>query len=372
MDKLDAICRDPTEEVLTKEKLGEYIGGGTPLKHYIGYEISGFVHVGILITASKIADFQKAGVDTTIFLADYHSWMNKKLGGDLSTIRRIGGGYFKEALKQCLDVVGGNSDDTNYVMGSELYAKKGADYLDAVLKVAMGTQLARLRRSITIMGRREGDLGSSAQLMYPLMQVADIFALNVNLAHAGMDQRKAHVIALEVGEEVAGYKPVAVHNHLLMGMHLTEEMRQNILKARKEGNRELFEDTIMDIKMSKSKPESAIFIHDTPDEITKKINKAYCPASEVELNPLLELVRYLLMSNDRELEITSNKLNTKKNYTSYRDLEKDYSEGKIHPADLKEAASGSLIELLEPARRYFLEGNGKKYLDDMRGIKVGR
>jgi hypothetical protein len=61
-------------------------------------------------------------------LADYHSWINKKLGGDLSTIRKVAGGYFKEALKYSLKVVGGDPDKTEFIMGSELYEKLGIEW----------------------------------------------------------------------------------------------------------------------------------------------------------------------------------------------------------------------------------------------------
>ncbi len=372
MEALELISRSPTDELLTHERLKQYIDEGRKLKHYIGYEISGFVHLGSIVTATKIADLQKAGVETTVFLADYHSLINRKLGGDMDTIKRIARGYFREAIGQCIKAVGGDPEKTKYVMGSELYEKKGIDYLDMVLKIGMNTSIARIKRSITIMGRKEGDSGDSAQYLYPLMQAADIFALGVNIAHAGLDQRKAHVIAIEAGEKAAGYKPVALHNHLLMGMHITEEIRQTVLKARKEGNRELFEDTIMDIKMSKSKPNTAIFIHDSAADIASKVNKAYCPANEAELNPVLELARYVLMSNSRVLEIRNAKLGTLKMYSEYSELERDYSSGKIHPADLKESSGKALAGLLEPARRYFIDGSGKKYLEEMQSIKVTR
>jgi tyrosyl-tRNA synthetase len=371
---LRLIKRLPTEEVLTGDKLVEYLTQGVSLKHYIGYEISGYVHLGTgPLSTSKVVDFQKAGIDVTIFLADYHSWINKKLGGDLSTIRKVAGGYFKEALKQSLKIVGGNPDNVKFVLGSELYEKKGIEYLETILKVSMNTTLSRVKRSITIMGRKEGEVIDFAQLLYPPMQVADIFALGVNLAHGGMDQRKAHVIALEVGEKVAGYKPVAIHHHLLIGMHISEDIRQKILKAKKEGNRELLEEGIIDIKMSKSKPESAIFIHDSPEDIKRKIERAYCPPKEVELNPILEIANYILFrGEEKEFEIINAKTGERRVYTSYTQLESEYKEGKIHPADLKNAVTNELIKLLEPAYRHFTEGPGKRYLEEMREIKITR
>ncbi|MGC9129944.1 MAG: tyrosine--tRNA ligase, partial [Candidatus Micrarchaeia archaeon] len=82
---VELVKKFPTEEILTEEKLREYVEEGIKLNHYIGFEISGFVHLGTgLLCMQKVADFQEAGVETNIFLADYHSWINKKLGGDLS------------------------------------------------------------------------------------------------------------------------------------------------------------------------------------------------------------------------------------------------------------------------------------------------
>ncbi len=46
--------------------------------------------------------------------------------------------------------------------------------------------------------------------------------------------------------------------------------------------------------MSKSKPDTAIFITDSPEDIKKKVNNAYAPEGEVELNPILDWAKYLI------------------------------------------------------------------------------
>ncbi len=372
MNPIDLIKAEPTEEILTEERLKEYIENKIELRHYIGYEISGYVHLGSFLSMSKVADLQKAGVKVKIFLADYHSWINKKLGGDLSIIKRVAGGYFKEALKQTLKIAGGDPDKVEFVLGSELYEKVGLEYLENIIKISMDTTLARVRKSITIMGRKEKEIVDFAQLLYPIMQVADIFALDVNIPHGGMDQRKAHVIAIEVGKNGFGYQPIALHHHLLVGMHITEDIRQKILTAKREGNRELFEEGVIDIKMSKSKPNSAIFIHDKSEEIKEKINKAFCPIKEIELNPILELARYIIFRVSNNIEIVNEKTKESKVYNSYASLESDYQKGLIHPLDLKTAVYNKINDMLEPARKYFLEGPGKRYLEDMESIKVSR
>ena len=371
---VSAALREPTEELISPERLKAMAEAGERLVHYIGFEISGYVHLGTgLISMQKVADLQGVGVETQVFLADYHSWINRKLGGDLSTIRRVAGGYFKEALKVSLKLVGGDPEKTRFVLGSELYEKLGIDYFTNVLKVSMEATLSRVRRSFTMLGRRESEALSFAQLLYVPMQVADIFSLGVNIAHGGMDQRKAHVIAIEVGEKAFGYKPVAVHHHLLPALAMDQESWRALVEARRAGSREEFEKVVADAKMSKSKPEGAVFIHDPPEVVRSKVLGAFCPAGEVELNPVLEIARYIIFRQLREpFEVVNKKTGARASFESYQSLEEAFREKKVHPLDLKEAVATRLAEILEPAYKHFAEGPGRQYLEEMREIKITR
>src|SRR3989344_9367410 len=94
-EKFKLITRN-LEETLTEGELRALIESGTPLKHYIGFEISGKVHLGQgLLVMQFIKQFQDAGIETTVFLADWHTWLNKKLDGTLETARRLGRDYFE-------------------------------------------------------------------------------------------------------------------------------------------------------------------------------------------------------------------------------------------------------------------------------------
>ncbi|MEM3791241.1 MAG: tyrosine--tRNA ligase [Candidatus Micrarchaeaceae archaeon] len=373
--RIELVKRSPAEEILTEERLKSYIENGEKLKHYIGFEISGLVHVGTgLLCMSKVADFQEAGIETNIFLADYHSWINKKLGGDLTEIKKIAGGYFKEALKKSIECVGGDPSKVNFVLGSELYKKLGIDYFETVLKISDKVTLSRAKRSVTIAGRKEGESLSLAQYIYPAMQVADIYAQGVNIAHAGMDQRKAHVIAIEVSKHF-DYVPVAVHHHLLMGISMTEEQRKRLLEAKKSGSKEEIQEELIDIKMSKSRPDSAIFIHDTEEEIKKKIEKSFCPIKETEFNPVIDLLNYIIwpVLNKRGERLEIERKDGKTAYfSSAEEFNDSYVKGEVHPMDLKKSVADMLTEILEPARKYFNEGNGRKYLEDLKSITITR
>ena len=357
-EKFNLITRH-LEEVLTPEELKALLESGTPLKHYIGFEISGKVHLGTgFATMLKIKDLQEAGVKTTILLADWHTWLNKKLNGTLETARKMARSYFEEGLKAAAICVGADPDKIEFVLGSELYEKLGSNFWAAVIKVSKATTLARMLRSTTIMGRKEGDISDAAMLIYPAMQSADIFAMGITIAHAGTDQRNVHIVTRDSAKEVGFPKPVAIHHHLLQGL-----LKPTIWPLPKDNR----EETIIAMKMSKSKPDSAVFIHDSPEEIKRKVSNAFCPEGEVEYNPILDWTNHLILaSQGRTLQIQRKpEHGGNVTYSNYQDLEKDYADKKLHPMDLKNAVAEWLITKLEPARIYFEEPSKKAALEEI-------
>ena len=87
--RFDLITKN-TAEILTEDDLRELLETGTPLDQYIGFEISGRIHLGTgLVCMGKVNDFMKARVKCKILLADWHSWINDKFGGDLEVIKKV-------------------------------------------------------------------------------------------------------------------------------------------------------------------------------------------------------------------------------------------------------------------------------------------
>lgn len=373
-EKFELITRN-LEEVLTPEDLREMLEGKEKLKHYIGFEISGKIHIGTgLMCMSKVKDFMDAGVDCSIFLADWHAWINDKLGGDREKIKEIAAGYFKEGLKVSFKCIGGDPEKLKFVLGSDLYHNND-NYWACLIDVSKNTTLGRMQRSITIMGRKEGEAVDFAKLIYPPMQVADIFMQGINLAHAGLDQKKAHVVAREVAPKLKvvpllnkskeKIKPIAVHHHLILGLQ-----KPSIWPVPKDKLQELWSN----MKMSKSIPDSAIFIDDEPDEIRRKLNKAFCPEKEIEFNPVLDWAKYLIFKNERAVLKVERpaKFGGNMAYNSYNNLESDFSEGKLHPMDLKNAVAGAIVEILKPAREHFEKPKFKKMKEEMEKLIVTR
>src|SRR3989344_7096680 len=115
-EKRFELIKRNTEEILGEDELKEMLKKGEKLKHYIGFEISGKPHLGHgLVCMAKVKDLMDAGIDCSIFLADWHSWINDKLGGNLGVIKKVAAGYFKEVMIAAYKCVGGNPKDLKFV-----------------------------------------------------------------------------------------------------------------------------------------------------------------------------------------------------------------------------------------------------------------
>src|SRR5579859_1334387 len=153
-ERVQLITRN-LDEVIGADEVAGLLNQAIPLRHYIGFEISGRLHLGTgLICMQKIRDLQRAGVRSTLFLADWHTWINEKLGGNRETIKRVAIGYFKEGLRASLKAIGGDPDALDFVLGTELYHNNDR-YWESLIEVSKNTTLARILRSVSIMGRNE-------------------------------------------------------------------------------------------------------------------------------------------------------------------------------------------------------------------------
>ena len=307
-EKVELIEKPPTEEIVTHEELIELFKTNSSPKHYIGLEISGFLHLGSLIsTGFKINDFIKAGVKCTVFLADWHTLINDKLGGDWETISKVSK-YYQDAFKQICP-------NAEIVLGSKLYEEK-TEYWSELVKFTKHMSLARTMRTLTIMGRSENEEKIElAKLLYPPMQAVDIHSLDIDIAHAGMDQRKIHMLVREIFPKMKWKVPVAVHHKLLPGLTKPADATGD--------NSQILG------KMSKSDPNSGVFIHNTDNEIKKKINKAWCEEANIQNNPLLEIARTVIFHEFNEINIERpEKFGGNVSYTNYNQLEADFAEKK--------------------------------------------
>jgi len=104
-------------------------------------------------------------------------------------------------------------------------------------------------------------------------------------------------------------------------------------------------------KMSKSDPNAGIFIHKSDDEIRTKIKKGFCDEGATENNPILEITKHVVFHEFDVISIERpEKFGGNVSYDNFERLESDFSQKKLHPADLKQAVGESLVKIVSPVR----------------------
>lgn len=356
LEKRMQLIREVGEEIVTEEELRELLQTKRHPVAYDGFEPSGRMHVaqGILRTIN-INKMIMAGVHFKMWVADWFAWMNNKLGGDLEKIRTTGE-YLIEVWKAC----GMRTDKIDFVWAKDVVTK--LDHWKTTVDIARNSTVKRITRCSQIMGRKTGESLSAAQIFYPCMQAADIFHLKCDITQLGMDQRKVNILAREVGPKLGFWKPVVVSHHMILGLS------KPTIKSTDPA------DMLLEMKMSKSKPDSAIFMDDSESEIMRKIAKSYCPDKQVEMNPILEYCRYMVLEKFKTMEIKRPaQFGGDLSLGSYAELEKMYRVGKLHPADLKSATAGYINEMIKPIRKHFEKNaKAKRLLGKVKSFEVTR
>lgn len=340
LDERVELCTSMMEEIIQPEELRQLLSRKKEPICYDGFEPSGRMHIAQGVMKALIVNrMTRAGCRFVFWVADWFALMNNKLGGDLKKIQTVG-----KYMIEVWSALGMDLDKVEFRWASEHINSNANDYWLRVLDIARTFNIPRVKRCSQIMGRDEDDDLSTAQLMYPCMQCADVFYLKADICQLGLDQRKVNMLARDYCDaKKIKVKPVILSHHMLMGL--------------KEGQQ----------KMSKSEPDSAIFMEDSEVDVNTKIRKAYCPPGVVEGNPILDYCKWVILPAFDRLDVGEC------SYTTYTDLEADYTTGRLHPSDLKPAVAKAINLLIEPVRRHFETNKEAATLrDTVRGYKINK
>ncbi len=355
LEKRISLIQEVGEEILTVEELRELLQTKKKPIAYDGFEPSGQLHIAQgLLRAINVNKMLKANIHFKMWVADWFGWMNNKMNGDLEKIKKVGE-YQVETWKAC----GMKTSDVEFLWTSKEMGN--SEYWKKVIQIGRSNSVQRIIRTSQIMGRSESESLSAAQIFYPCMQCADIFHLKADIAQLGMDQRKVNVLAREVGPKLGFWKPVVVSHHMLMGLRQPPSESDPQERA-------------LAMKMSKSIPDSAIFMTDSSEDVKRKISKAYCPEKTVQDNPILEYCQYIVFEKQKSLEIERPaKFGGNVSFRSYAELERAFANGKLHPQDLKNAVANAIDSYLEPVRKHFEKNpKAKKLLQEVKSFETTR
>jgi tyrosyl-tRNA synthetase len=318
MDKFDLVGRN-TVEIIGEGELKKLLNSKKKPVVYCGYETSGPIHLGHLVSLTKLLDLQKAGFKVKILFADWHTYLNQK--GDWKFIDA-------EVKKWEQGIIASGLDKAEFVKGSEI--QRNLDYIDDVFTLATKNTLNRGLRSMQTVAR-DIDNAKISQVIYPLMQIVDFKYLKVDGALGGIEQRKIHMLALESLKDVDYKSPFLIHHELIPS-----------LQGPDKG------------KMSSSVKESMISILDEDKDIQNKIKKAHCPEKVVQENPILSIVKLVVFPRyDKFVIERPEKFGGNLEFESYKELEKSFGNGELHPLDLKNSCSKYLCEIIGEIRKRF-------------------
>ncbi|GFE54545.1 tRNA synthetases class I family protein [Babesia ovis] len=294
---------------------------------YDGFEPSGRMHIAQgLCKAYKVNQLKKMGIRSVMWIADWFAVLNDKLGGDMENIKLVGQ-YFQHVWKAS----GMEMDAVKFLWASEEINKNPDLYWRLVMDISRSFNITRLKRCSEALGRADGDNRPGASLLYPAMQCADIFYIGADICQLGLDQRKINMLAREYCEmKNVGVSPIILSHHMMPSL------------AQQGG------------KMSKSIPNSAIFMEDSEAEVNSKIKGAWCPEKEIGDNPCIAYFDLIVFPMFGSVTIPRKPKNGGDvTYQNQKELEQDYASGNLHPADLKPALASYINRLLQPVRDYF-------------------
>jgi tyrosyl-tRNA synthetase len=316
---------------------------------YDGFEPSGRMHIAQgVFKAMNVNKCTAEGTNSTFvfWVADWFALMNDKMGGDLDKIKTVG-----EYLIEVWTAAGMNLDHVEFKWASEEITNNADKYWPTMLDVARRFNITRVKKCCQIMGRLEGSLTAS-QILYPLMQCTDVFFLKANICQLGVDQRKVNMLAREYCDAAKiKNKPIILSHHMLFG-----------LKAGQE-------------KMSKSDPDSAVFMEDSAEDVERKIMNAYCPTEEEKeeaqdtgkesmhlvedkiKNPCLDYIQHIIFSPPGATFTAGDKT-----YTDFAEVRSKFLAGEISENVLKQGLISALNALLEPVRNHFTNNERAKNL----------
>ncbi len=325
LEKYKLITRN-LQEVVGDDELMQILEQGD-LKLYWGTATTGRPHVAYFLPIVKIADFLKAGCKVKILFADLHAYLDdqKSMWDQLQHRTE----YYEFLIKEMLKSIGVPLTKLEFVRGTDY--QLGTEYsLDMYKLAALSSFKESKKAGAEVV--KQSDNPKMSSLLYPILQALDEHYLEVDAQFGGVDQRKIFMFAREYLEKVGYSKRIHLMNPMIPGL---------------TGN-----------KMSSSEEASKIDLLDDAKTVVKKMNKAYCEEGVIEGNGVLAFLQNIIfpiLENKGESFVIKRdkKYGGDLTFESYKQVEKEFRNKKLHPADLKAGVAVELNKILDPLRKAF-------------------
>lgn len=318
-DKL-RLVRKNAVELLGEDELRGKLSGKGSVSAYLGRATTGPLHLGHVISTSKLIDLQKAGIKTILLLADIHAALDDQKAKWDELDARV------EYTKKCLELSFDWETMPRFVRGSDYQLSR--EYVLDALKMASLATIDRARRAASEVTRMKNPKVS--ELIYPIFQALDEQYLDVDLQVGGLDQR--HILVFD-----REYLP-------LLGYEKRAELMMPLVTSMNGPG----------VKMSSSLPESHLKVYDSEATVRRKIDRAYCPMDTAEDNFILQVIKLVAFTEQEKFRVErDDKFGGDVTFDSYLSLERSFLNKELHPKDLKGAVAEYLIGKFARVRKYF-------------------
>ncbi len=320
--KLELIKRN-TQEIVTEEELLNLLKRKKKPSVYLGWSITGRMHIAYYVPVIKLADFLRAGFTVKLLLADVHGALDNTPWEVLEKRYK----HYAAMIPLMFESIGADIRNFEIVKGSDFQMQREY-YLD-LLKLSTLTSIHDAKKAASEVVKF-GDNPKLSGVIYPLMQALDEQYLGVDVQYGGVDQRKILMYAREYLPKL-GYAPrVEVMTPLIPGL--------------------------VGKKMSASDPASKIDLLDDEKSVLEKVRKAHCEEGIIQDNGVLAFLKHVLfvLKQDRGESFVIRrpaKFGGDLIFRTYGEVEEAYAAKKLHPLDLKNAVADDINVLLAPFRK---------------------
>ena len=133
---------------------------------------------------------------------------------------------------QVWKAAGMDMTNVQFLWASDEINAHANDYWLRVMDIARSFNVPRVVRCCAIMGRKEEDDLTAAQIFYPCMQCADVFFLKADICQLGMDQRKVCVVRVcPIYTEIVSAKLAPKQDANAYSLSAGEHARSGVLRC---------------------------------------------------------------------------------------------------------------------------------------------
>lgn len=280
------------------------------------------MNISHFIPAIEIGRLLDSGAHVTIFVGDLHSLLlNHK-----SPALRARIDFYCKILEMIVNKVCKNLENLSIKVGSKIESSK--DYMLDLYLIAGSTQIDKATEACqdVLKPTKHPLLGG---LLYPIVRAVDEKYLGANAQLVPENECKVAGFACEVSPKIEYHPGTRTFYPPLVGL---SAKKTNIINE---------DDDYIDVL-------------DVPKQVKKKLGKAFCEPGNIQDNGVLPILKCIIFPIYKVFDISRpEEYGGDKKYSTYDEVERDFTEQSLHPGDLKKGVESKINDLLNDMIKFY-------------------